>query len=44
MLGAAYDLSKKLRAEFSVIVTKVGIFILSLDFFEAKYGRTYGRE
>ena len=44
MLGATYGLSRKLRAEFCVKITKVGISGLSLDFSEAKYGRTYGRE
>ena len=44
VLGAEYGLSRKLRAEFLVIFTKVGISGLSLDFSEAKYGRTYGLE
>ena len=39
LLEAAYDLRWKLRTEFCVIFIKVGIFGLSLDFFEAKYGR-----
>ena len=42
MLGVAYGLSRKFHAEFCVIFTKVGISGLSLDFSEAKYGRTYG--
>ena len=33
MLGAAYGLSRKLRAEFCVKITKVGISRLSLYFF-----------
>ena len=44
MLGAAYGLNRKLGAEFCVIFTKVEISGLSLDFSEAKYGRTYGRK
>ena len=44
MLEAAYGLSMKLRVEFWVIFIKVGIYGLSLDFSEAKYGRTYGWE
>ena len=44
MIRATYDLSRKLRVEFWVIFTKVGIYGLSLDFSEAKYGRTYGWE
>ena len=43
MFGATYGLSRKLCTEFFVIFTKVGISGLSLDFFEAKYGRTYGQ-
>ena len=42
MIRATYDLSRKLLVEFWVIFTKVGIYGLSLDFSEAKYGRTYG--
>ena len=38
MLGGAYGLSRKLCVEFCVIFTKVGIYGLSLNFFEAKYG------
>ena len=34
MLGAAYGLSKKLCAEFCVKITKVGIYVLSLDFIQ----------
>ena len=41
MIGAAYGLSRKLHAEFCVIFAKFGISRLSLDFSEAKYGRTY---
>ena len=44
MLGAAYGLSRKLRAEFCVKFTKVGISGKSLDFSKAKSGRIYGRE
>ena len=36
MPGAAYGLSKKLHAEFWVKITKVGIFGLSLDFFQGQ--------
>ena len=42
MIGGAYGLSRKLRAEFCVIFTKVGISGLSIDFSKAKYGQTYG--
>ena len=44
MLEVAYGLSRKLSSEFCVKITKFGIFGLNLDFSEAKYGRTYGRE
>ena len=44
VLRAAYGMSRKLCVEFCVIFTKVGISGLSLDFSEAKYGRTYGRK
>ena len=44
MLGVAYGLRRKLRAEFLVTFTKVGISGRSLDFSDAKYGWTYGRE
>ena len=42
MLRVARGLSRKFRAEFYVIFTKVGISGLSLDFSVVKYGRTYG--
>ena len=29
---------------FCVIFTNDGIYVLSLDFFEAKYGQIYGQE
>ena len=44
LLGDAYSLCRKLRVEFCVIFIKAGISGKSLDFFEAKYGRIYGRE
>ena len=44
MFRVAYGLSRKLHSEFCVIFTKVGIFGLSLDFSEVKYGRTYDRK
>ena len=36
MFRAAYGLRKKLGAEFCVKITKVGIFGLSLDFFQGQ--------
>ena len=44
MIGAAYGLSMKRRTEFYVIFKNFEISRLSLYFFEAKYGWTYGRE
>ena len=44
MLEVAYGMSRKLCAKFCAIFTKFRISGLSLDFSEAKYGRTYGRK